>query len=178
MTESYSPPLNGGIIEVRFNNLQFLQIDEALGRVEGTSMVKNSWYRLSFDHSTELGGGRSVILTFPARLGALPADFYGIKPDARAEWLPVIIRALQVSKVSYRLAEVLTAVYEAIVWDYAAELAEFDGLFDLATIAGCQRLLARRESMEHMHHLTPAISSTPVETLAFIESGEVARFDN
>ena len=36
-----------------------------------------------------------------------------------------------------RLAELLTGVYEAIVWGHGAEFYAFDGLFDLATIAGC-----------------------------------------
>ena len=31
MSQNYSCPLNCGIIEVRFNNLQLLYIDEALG---------------------------------------------------------------------------------------------------------------------------------------------------
>ena len=95
MAENYSRRLDAGIIEVRFNNLQYLQIEDALGRASGLSIVRDSWYRIGFDHKAELSGGRSIILTFPARLGALPAQLYGIKPDARAEWLPVIIRALQ-----------------------------------------------------------------------------------
>ena len=177
MAENYSRRLDAGIIEVRFNNLQYLQIEDALGRASGLSIVRDSWYRIGFDHKAELSGGRSIILTFPARLGALPADFYGIKPDARAEWLPVIIRALQKVGNSYAFAEVLTGLYEAIAWGYAEELAEFDGLFDLATIAGRQRMLARRSAMEHMHNFSPSLATTPVDTLTAIESGEVVRYD-
>ena len=141
------------IIEVRFNNLQLLYIDEALGRVDASGLMRESWYRLGMEHARERAAGKSVILTFPARLGALPADFRGTKPDARGEWLPVIIRALQKSGGSFTLAEVLTAVYEAIAWGYGEELVEFDGLFDAATIAGRKRLLARKAAMEHMHNI-------------------------
>ena len=88
MAENYSRWLDAGIIEVRFNNLQYLQIEDALGRVSGLSIVRDSWYRIGFAPKAELSGGRSIILTFPTRLGTLPADFYGAKPDARAEWLP------------------------------------------------------------------------------------------
>ena len=77
MAENYSRRLDAGIIEVRFNNLQYLQIEDALGRVSGLSIVRDSWYRIGFDHKAELSGGRSIILTFPTRLGTLPADFYG-----------------------------------------------------------------------------------------------------
>ena len=150
------------IIEVRFNNLQLLYIDEALGRVDGSGLMRESWYRLGMEHARERAAGKSVILTFPARLGALPADFRGTKPDARGEWLPVIIRALQKSGVSYSLAEVLTAVYEAIAWGYAEELAEFDGLFDAATIAGRKRLLARKAAMEHMRNIPPMVDAVAV----------------
>lgn len=69
----------------------------------------------------------------------------------------MIIRALQKTHISFSLAEVLTAVYEAIAWGYAEELAEFDGLFDLATIPGRQRLLARRGAMEKMHRIPPVL---------------------
>ena len=141
------------MIEVRFNALQLLYIDEALGRTEQFSVIHDSWYRLGIEHGQARAAGRTVILTFPTRLGALPGDFYGEKPDCRGEWLPVIIRALQKTHISFSLAEVLTAVYEAIAWGYAEELAEFDGLFDLATIPGRQRLLARRGAMEKMHHI-------------------------
>ena len=144
---------NGALIEVRFNTLQLLYIDEALGRVDASGLMRESWYRLGMEHARERAAGKSVILTFPARLGALPADFRGTKPDARGEWLPVIIRALQKSGISYSLAEVLTAVYEAIAWGYGEELVEFDGLFDAATIAGRKRLLARKAAMEHMHNI-------------------------
>ena len=178
MAENYSRRLDVGIIEVRFNNLQYLQIEDALGRASGLSIVRDSWYRIGFDHKAELSSGRSIILTFPARLGALPADFCGTKPEARAEWLPVIIRALQKVANSYTFAEVLTGLYEAIAWGYAEELAEFDGLFDLATIAGCQRILARRSSMEHMHHFPPGLTGTPLDTLNALENGEVVRYDN
>ncbi|WP_143035196.1 hypothetical protein [Selenomonas ruminantium] len=155
---------SGALIEVRFNNLQLLYIDEALGRVDASGLMRESWYRLGMEHARERAAGKSVILTFPARLGALSADFRGTKPDARGEWLPVIIRALQKSGVSYSLAEVLTAVYEAIAWGYGEELAEFDGLFDLATIPGRQRLMARRGSMEKMHNLSPAMGE-PVDVI-------------
>ncbi len=150
------------IIEVRFNNLQLLYIDEALGRVDGSGLMRDSWYRLGIEHARERAAGKSVILTFPARLGALPTDCCGIKPDCRGEWLPVIIRALQKSGVSFTLAEVLTAVYEAIAWGYGEELAEFDGLFDAATIAGRQRLLARKSVMEHMHNIPPMVDAVTV----------------
>lgn len=152
----------GALIEVRFNNLQLLYIDEALGRVDGPGLVRESWYRLGMEHARERAAGKSVILTFPARLGALPADFRGTKPDARGEWLPVIIRALQKSGISYSLAEVLTAVYEAIAWGYGEELVEFDGLFDAATIAGRKRLLARKVAMEHMHNIPPMVDAVAV----------------
>ena len=122
-------------------------------------------YRLGLEHQRARAEGKSVILTFPARLGALPADFYGIKPDCRGEWLPVIIRALQKSGISYSLAEVLTGVYEAIAWGYGEELSAFDGLFDVSTIPGRQRILARRAAMEKMHHLSPALENP----LAYIE---------
>ena len=144
---------NSALIEVRFNTLQLLYIDEALGRVDASGLMRESWYRLGMEHARERAAGKSVILTFPARLGALPADFRGTKPDARGEWLPVIIRALQKSGGSFTLAEVLTAVYEAIAWGYGEELVEFDGLFDAATIAGRKRLLARKAAMEHMHNI-------------------------
>jgi hypothetical protein len=144
---------NSALIEVRFNTLQLLYIDEALGRVDASGLMRESWYRLGMEHARERAAGKSVILTFPARLGALPQDFVGTKPDARGEWLPVIIRALQKSGVSFTLAEVLTAVYEAIAWGYGEELVEFDGLFDAATIAGRKRLLARKAAMEHMHNI-------------------------
>jgi hypothetical protein len=144
---------NSALIEVRFNTLQLLYIDEALGRVDASGLMRESWYRLGMEHARERAAGKSVILTFPARLGALPQDFAGTKPDARGEWLPVIIRALQKSWVSFTLAEVLTAVYEAIAWGYGEELVEFDGLFDAATIAGRKRLLARKAAMEHMHNI-------------------------
>ena len=144
---------NSALIEVRFNTLQLLYIDEALGRVDASGLMRESWYRLGMEHARERAAGKSVILTFPARLGALPADFRGTKPDARGEWLPVIIRALQKRGGSFTLAEVLTAVYEAIAWGYGEELVEFDGLFDAATIAGRKRLLARKAAMEHMHNI-------------------------
>ena len=144
---------NSALIEVRFNTLQLLYIDEALGRVDASGLMRESWYRLGMEHARERAAGKSVILTFPARLGALPQDFAGTKPDACGEWLPVIIRALQKSGISYSLAEVLTAVYEAIAWGYGEELVEFDGLFDAATIAGRKRLLARKAAMEHMHNI-------------------------
>ena len=144
---------NSALIEVRFNTLQLLYIDEALGRVDASGLMRESWYRLGMEHARERAAGKSVILTFPARLGALPADFRGTKPDARGEWLPVIIRALQKSGGSFTLAEVLTAVYESIAWGYGEELVEFDGLFDAATIAGRKRLLARKAAMEHMHNI-------------------------
>ena len=144
---------NSALIEVRFNTLQLLYIDEALGRVDASGLMRESWYRLGMEHARERAAGKSVILTFPARLGALPQDFAGTKPDARGEWLPVIIRALQKSGGSFTLAEVLTAVYEAIAWGYGEELVEFDGLFDAATIAGRKRLLARKAAMEHMHNI-------------------------
>ena len=144
---------NSALIEVRFNTLQLLYIDEALGRVDASGLMRESWYRLGMEHARERAAGKSVILTFPARLGALPADFRGTKPDARGEWLPVIIRALQKSGVSFILAEVRTAVYEAIAWGYGEELVEFDGLFDAATIAGRKRLLARKAAMEDMHNI-------------------------
>lgn len=35
-------------IEVRFNNLQLLYIDEALGRVDACGLLRESWYRLAF----------------------------------------------------------------------------------------------------------------------------------
>lgn len=172
MTKNCSRPLDGGIIEVRFNNLQLLYIDEALGRVDASGLMRDSWYRLGMEYRRERAAGKSVILTFPARLGSLPADFYGAKPEARGEWLPVIIRALQKSGVSFTLAEVLTAVYEAIAWGYAVELAEFDGLFDLATIAGRQKLLARRAVMEKLHNVTSAIS----DPVAAIEAGKAVPY--
>ena len=150
---------NSALIEVRFNTLQLLYIDEALGRVDASGLMRESWYRLGMEHARERAAGKSVILTFPARLGALPADFRGTKPDARGEWLPVIIRALQKSGVSFTLAEVLTAVYEAIAWGYGEELVEFDGLFDAATIAGRKRLLARKAAMEHMHNIPPMVDA-------------------
>lgn len=150
---------NNGVIEVRFNNLQLLYIDEALGKAASAHMMRESWYRLGIDHERERAAGKSVILTFPARLGALPEDYAGAKPDARGEWLPVMIRALEKTHISFSLAEVLTGVYEAIAWGYAEELAEFDGLFDVATIPGRQRILARRAAMEKMHHLSPAMES-------------------
>lgn len=178
MAENYSRRVNNGIIEVRFNNLQYLQIEDALGRINGLSIVRDSWYRIGFDHKAELSGGRSIILTFPARLGALPANFYGTKPDVRAEWLPSIIRALQTVKSSYTFAEVLTGLYEAIAWGYAEELSEFDGLFDLATIAGRQRILARKSAMEHMHNFSPKLTVTPVDTVLAVETGEVVRYDD
>ena len=153
------------LVEVRLNSLQLLYIDEALGRVDVSGLLRESWYRLGLEHQRARAEGKSVILTFPARLGALPADCYGIKPDCRGEWLPVIIRALQKSGISFTLAEVLTAVYEAIAWGYGAELSAFDGLFDVATIPGRQRLLARREVMERLHGLSPATA----DPVAFIE---------
>lgn len=177
MAENCSRRLNEGIIEVRFNNLQYLQIEDALGRTNGLSIVRDSWYRIGLDHNIELSGGRSIILTFPARLGALPADFYGVKPEARAEWLPVIIRALQKVTGNYVFAEVLTGVYEAIAWGYAEELTEFDGIFDLATIAGRQRIIARRSSMEHMHNFSAEMTDTPDTTLSAIEAGEVVYYE-
>jgi hypothetical protein len=85
------------LVEVRLNSLQLLYIDEALGRVDVSGLLRESWYRLGLEHQRARAEGKSVILTFPARLGALPADCYGIKPDCRGEWLPVIIRALQKS---------------------------------------------------------------------------------
>ena len=172
MSQNCSRPLNCGIIEVRFNNLQLLYIDEALGRVDVSGLMRESWYRLGIEHQRERAAGKSVILTFPTRLGALPADYYGTKPDCRGEWLPVIIRALQKTGVSYSLAEVLTAVYEAIAWGYGEELAEFDGLFDVATIAGRQRLLARRAAMEKMHNLSPSAG----DAIAAIESGKAVPY--
>lgn len=78
---------------------------------------------------------------------------------------------------NYAFAEVLTGLYEAIAWGYAEELAEFDGLFDLATIAGRQRILARKSSMEHMHNFSPALTDTPEETLTAIETGEVVHYE-
>ena len=151
---------NSGVIEVRFNNLQLLYMDEALGKATEGGRLRESWYRLGTDYARERAAGKTVILTFPARLGALPQDYAGAKPDARGEWLPMIIRALRETRMSFSLAEVLTGVYEAIAWGYAEELAEFDGLFDVATIAGRQRILARRAAMEKMHRLSPVLEST------------------
>ena len=62
----------------------------------------------------------------------------------------MIIRALQECK-HCQLAELFAALYEAIAWGYGAELYEFDGIFDLATIGGRQRLMARRMVMEKIH---------------------------
>ena len=59
MAENYSRRLDAGIIEVRFNNLQYLQIEDALGRTDGLSIVRDSWYRIGFDHKAELSGGRN-----------------------------------------------------------------------------------------------------------------------
>jgi len=159
---------DGGVIEVRFNNLQLLCIDEALGCVDTPGLMRESWYRLGMDHARERAAGKSVILTFPTRLGNLPMNYGGVRPDCRGEWLPVIIHALQERGKNPLLAEVLTAVYEAIAWGYGEELAEFDGLFDLATIAGKKRLLARRDAMEHMHNWTPVLDS----------EGEIFRGEN
>lgn len=139
-----------GIIELRLDRLQMLAIDEALGHGTDNPLLVESWYRLGLAHKTELAAGRSVILTLPARLGKMPAGFYGEAPELPAEWLPIIIRALRERKY-YRLADLLTALYEAIAWGYGAELYAFDGLFDLATIGGRQRLLSRRQAMEKMH---------------------------
>ncbi|WP_143035155.1 hypothetical protein [Selenomonas ruminantium] len=138
------------IIEVRLNSLQMLYISDALGKIAGNWLLSQSWYRLEQDYREELTAGRSVVLTFPAELGALPTDYTGKKPTVPAEWLPVIIRALQECK-HYKLAELLTALYEAIAWGYGAELYEFDGIFDLATIGGRERLMARQTVMEKMH---------------------------
>lgn len=147
------------VMEVRLDRLQMLAIDDALGHLDGNCLLTESWYRLGLAHKAELTAGKSVILTLPACLGKMPEDFYGKAPDVPARWLPVIIRALQARRY-YRLAELLTALYEAIVWGYGAELYEFDGLFDLATIAGRQRLLSRKQAMEKMHGLSPAMSNS------------------
>ena len=56
-------------------------------------------------------------------------------------------------------------------------ILQFDGLFDLATIAGRKRMLARRSAMEHMHNFSPRLTVAPVDTLAAMESGEVVRHD-
>lgn len=92
--------------------------------------------------------------------------------------LPVIIRALQKVTGNYVFAEVLTGVYEAIAWGYAEELTEFDGIFDLATIAGRQRIIARRSSMEHMHNFSAEMTDTPDTTLSAIEAGEVVYYEH
>ena len=47
----------GALIEVRFNNLQLLYIDEALGRVDGPGLVRESWYRLGIEHARERAAG-------------------------------------------------------------------------------------------------------------------------
>lgn len=159
--------VTGGLIEVRLNSLQMFTIDEVLEKVKDSFMMVQSWYQVGLSHKEELAAGRSVVLTFPARLGTMPADYRGAVPDVRAEWLPVIIRALK-DNMHYRLADLLTGLYEAIAWGYGEELYEFDGLFDLATIAGCQRLLARRSVMEKMHNFTPAMLDN---ALAYVEGG-------
>lgn len=41
---------SSGMIEVRFNALQLLYIDEALGRTEQFSVSHDSWYRLGIEH--------------------------------------------------------------------------------------------------------------------------------
>ena len=149
------------IIEVRLNSLQVLYISDALGKTAAARLVSQSWYCLEQDYREELAAGRSVVLTIPAQLGPLPADYRGKKPNVPAEWLPVIIRALQECK-HCQLAELFAALYEAIAWGYGAELYEFDGIFDLATIGGRQRLMARRMVMEKIH----GFASIRAESLA------------
>lgn len=145
------------MIEVRFNSLQMMAIERALGKAEGCYRVLQSWYQLQLCHHAELSRGRSVLLTFPARLGDR-VRLHGQPPDCPAEWLPVMIQAMRGQAGTVLLAEVLTGLYEAIVWGYAEELYELDGIFDAATLAGRQRLLSRRLVMERLHGLPPEYS--------------------
>lgn len=140
-------------MEVRFNSLQMFAIDRALGKFEGGFRVTQEWYALTLSHHAEIARGRSVLVSFPMAAGACPR-VHGQPPDCRTEWLPVIIKALQQNEGTMLLAEVLTGLYEAIVWGFAEELNEFDGMFDVATIAGRERILARRAVMERLHGLT------------------------
>lgn len=141
------------IIEVRFNSLQMLAIDRALGKAAGCFPMAQEWYQLNLSHHAELARGRSVLLTFPAQLGVMPR-LHGQLPDCHAEWLPVIIKALRAHRGTILLAEVMTGLYEAVAWGFAQELYEFD----MATMAGRQRLLARRLVMERLHGLPPELS--------------------
>ena len=145
------------IIEVRFNSLQMLAIDRALGKAAGCFPMAQEWYQLNLAHHAELARGRSVLLTFPAQLGVMPR-LHGQLPDCHAEWLPVIIQALRAHRGTILLAKVMTGLYEAVAWGFAQELYALDGIFDVATMAGRQRLLARRSVMERLHGLPSAYS--------------------
>lgn len=142
------------LIEVRLNAVQVAALDRAVGRMQGRECLRASWYRLGLEHRVELAAGKPVTFTVPAVLGVLPRGF-GIAPDWRAEWLPVFIHALEEDEQE-RFAGMLRIVDEAIEWGLAAEIYFCDGLFDLATISGRQRLLRREAVMKEMRGL-PAL---------------------
>ncbi len=143
-----------GLVEMRLDAVQVLTLDRALGKVPGRGLIRASWYRLGLEHRRELMSGKPVVLTLPALMGAPPRGL-GVLPDLRAEWLPVFIHALE-QDGEERLAGLLRAVYEAVAWGYAEELYFYDGIFDLATIGGRQRIQRRQRVMEEMHGL-PAL---------------------
>ena len=148
------------VIEVRFNSLQMIAIERALGKAEGCYLLFQDWYQLHLRYSAQLSRGRSVLVSFPALLGERE-KLHGQLPDCRAEWLPMMIKALRQQVGTRLLAEVLTGLYEAIAWGFAEELYAFDGIFDVATLAGRQRLLARRMVMKHLPPAAPAESLSP-----------------
>lgn len=143
-----------GLVEMRLDAVQVLTLDRALGKVPGRGIIRASWYRLGLEHRRELMAGKPVVLTLPAMMGAPPRGL-GVLSDLRAEWLPVFIHALEADGQE-RLAGLLTVVYEAIAWGCAEEIYFYDGIFDLATIGGRQRLKRRQQVMEEMRGL-PAL---------------------
>ena len=157
-----------GVIEVRLNVLQMTAIDEALEGITGSVTMRASWYRLDIEHLAEIKAGRPVTLTMAARLGPLPVNFYGPRPEMQGEWLPVMARALT-GIGRHRLAALLTGLYEVIAWGFGEELYFMDGIFDLATIGGRKRLKKRVAVIEKIHGAKVEMEQGRDEVKGYIE---------
>ena len=142
------------LVELRLNAGQVAALDRVVGSMHGRECLRASWYRLGLERRAELVAGKPVTFTVPAVMGDIPRGRCPA-PDLRAEWLPVFIHALE-EYGQEKFAGMLRIVDEAIEWGLAAEIYFYDGIFDLATISGRQRLLRREMVMKEMRGL-PAL---------------------
>ncbi len=148
---------------MRLNSGQVAVLDRVVGSLRGQDCLRASWYRLGLEHRAELAAGKPVTFTMPAVMGALPRGV-GCAPDLRAEWLPVFIHALE-EDGQEKFAGMLRIVDEAIEWGLAAEIYSYDGIFDLSTISGRQRLLRREAVMKEMRGL-PALPEAGAQAVS------------